>query len=54
MSNPFAITDRLRGDLLAYIETAFATRFEQLNKERRELLEVPGALFQDVYIEPIL
>ena len=54
MNNPFSVSDCIKTDLVAYIETAYATRFPSVNKERRELLERNAILMQDIYVEPIL
>lgn len=51
--SPFDVKDRLQDDLLAYIETAFATRYPVLNEERRRLLVTSKALVQDLYLEPL-
>jgi DEAD/DEAH box helicase domain-containing protein len=51
--SPFDVKDRLQEDLLAYIETAFATRYPALNEERRTLLLSSRALVQQLYLEPI-
>jgi DEAD/DEAH box helicase domain-containing protein len=52
-SSPFDVKDRLEQDLLAYVETAFATRYPALNDERRKLLLTSRALVQKLYLEPL-
>jgi DEAD/DEAH box helicase domain-containing protein len=54
MSSAFGIPDHVKSELLDYIDTAFATRYEAFNEARRRLLEHDGELFQDYFVEPLL
>jgi len=49
--DPIAPVEHVRNDLVKYIETAFGTHFQSLEKERRDLLETPGILATDPIIE---
>ena len=53
MNNPVEALEELKVTTIKYIETAFGTRSESLNEERRLLLERDGGLFQEPYIEAI-
>jgi Lhr-like helicase len=53
MDDPILIFEEIKASALRYIETAFGSRSESFNKERRELLNRDGGLFQEPYIEPI-
>ena len=48
------MADGIRSTNLRYVDTAFWLKDEKLRAERRALLEEPGALVQDVYLEPVL
>lgn len=52
--NPVTVADSIRATSLRYVDTAFWLKDESLRAERRALLEAPGALVQDVYLEPVL
>lgn len=53
MNNPIDSFEDLKSSAIKYIETAFGTRSESFNTERRKLLEDKGGLFQEPYIEAI-
>ena len=52
--HPLQVADDVRSTTLRYIDTAFWLKDEALRRERRALLERPGALVQDVLLEPVL
>lgn len=52
--HPLQVADDVRSTTLRYVDTAFWLKDEVLRRERRELLERPGALVQDVLLEPVL
>lgn len=60
MTDPFEISDQLRESYIRYIETVFkfnSSSLEQepvLERERRELLEKEGMIYQEPLFEPIL
>jgi Lhr-like helicase len=45
------LTDQLRSFFFRYYETAFAIRDEAVTRERRQLLEAAGSIFQEPYLE---
>ncbi len=49
--DPLGPVDHIRDDLIKYIETAFGTRFDSFDIERRSLLEVAGTLATDPIVE---
>jgi DEAD/DEAH box helicase domain-containing protein len=53
MDNPLREYTQLREAAIRYIETAFGTRSETFERDRRQLLESEGGLFKEAYIEPI-
>lgn len=52
--SPFDLHEAIRDDLLAYVETAFKTRYAVLNEERRQLLIQQRSLAQTLYLEPMV
>ena len=54
ITGPIAVARELQEAYLRYYDTAFRLRDEGLMSERRALLEEPGALFTEPYIEPVL
>ena len=57
MSNhltPTTLRDDLAGAVLRYVDTAYWLKDPRLVAERRALLERPGALVNDVFLEPVL
>jgi DEAD/DEAH box helicase domain-containing protein len=52
--DPITAFDSIKDGILRYVDTAFGTCSPSLNIERRALLEKPGGLFQEPYIEPLL
>jgi DEAD/DEAH box helicase domain-containing protein len=53
MKDPAATFLELKHSVMRYIKTAFGTRSPSFEKERGELLERDGGLFQEPFIEPI-
>ena len=57
MSDPLSAFESIREDFVDYLGTAFRTRFESFEKERREILgrpfsaDNPGGFFQQPWIE---
>ena len=45
--------DKIRQSYVDYVKTAFGTQFPGLEEERQRLLEQPGAICQEPWIEPI-
>lgn len=54
MRSPFDTYSGLMDAYLRYYETTYWLRDPDLRKERRDLLEVPGKLFTDPLVEPVL
>lgn len=54
MRDPIGAFDRIRESLILYVRTAFGTQFEGLERERERLLNQPGLICQEPWIEPIL
>lgn len=54
MKNPTATHKSIKQGVIRYIQTAFGTRSETFEKERLELLEKQGGLFQEPFIEPVI
>ena len=53
MNDPVEAFNLLKDSVLRYIETAFGTRSESFERERRQILAVDGGIFREPYIEPI-
>jgi hypothetical protein len=53
MIDPIGAHARVSESLIAYIRTAFGTRFPSLEQEREARLRDPGALCQEPWIEPL-
>jgi len=51
--DPIGVFEDIKESTIKYIETAFGTRSETFNSERRKLLQTSGGLFQEPYIEPV-
>ena len=45
--------DKVRQSYIDYVKTAFGTQYSGLESERQRLLEQPGAICQEPWIEPI-
>ena len=45
--------DKVRQSYIEYVKTAFGTQYPGLESERQRLLEQPGAICQEPWIEPI-
>ena len=54
MNNPMKTYSDLRESVFRYIKTAFGTRSDSFEEDRQQLLERPGGVFQEPYIEPLL
>ncbi len=53
MRNPIQSFDIIKNNYIRYIETAFGTRFEKLEEERRDLLNTDKVLYREPWIEPL-
>ena len=53
MKDPIGAYEFLQDGIKRYITSAFGTNSGSVEKERRELLDTPGVLFQTPYVEPI-
>lgn len=51
MIDPIGAFDNIKENLIRYIQTAFAVKYENLNDKRVELLKTPGILYQEPYLE---
>lgn len=54
MNDPISTHKSIKNGVLRYIQTAFGSRSESFNKERFELLNKPGGMFQEPLIEPVI
>ena len=53
MSNPIRFFEHLRDMYLRYLDSPFDIRYEDLSRERRELLDQDGRIYRYPLIEPI-
>jgi DEAD/DEAH box helicase domain-containing protein len=53
MRDPVGTYDRIQRSIKKYITTAFRTDSAAFEAERRVLLDTPGVLFQEAYVEPL-
>jgi hypothetical protein len=53
LNDPIAYFDNIKQNTALYIKTAFSTRFPSIEKERAEMLDKPGILCQDPWVEPL-
>jgi DEAD/DEAH box helicase domain-containing protein len=53
MLDPVGAFDAIRSDFLLYLKTAFGTRFADIEAERFRLLERPGILSQELWLETL-
>lgn len=53
MRNPVQSFDTIKNNFIRYIETAFGTRFDKLEEERRELLDTDKVLYREPWMEPL-
>lgn len=53
MRNPIQSFDTIKNNFIRYIETAFGTRFEKLEEERRKLLDTDKVLYREPWMEPL-
>lgn len=53
MRNPIQSFDTIKNNFIRYIETAFGTRFEKFEEERRKLLDTDKVLYREPWIEPL-
>lgn len=51
MTSPADAFHRMRGDLFRYYETPYRLRLDEVMRERRRLLDRPGATWQEPYME---
>ncbi len=51
---PIRVIGAIEDAVLSYIDTAYWLRDRALSERRRELLTLPGVLFQDSLIEPVI
>ncbi|ANE51510.1 DEAD/DEAH box helicase [Flavisolibacter tropicus] len=54
MFDPIGNFEKIKDGYVSYIETAFGTRFDELNQKRKELLEKDGVLYRQPWAEPML
>ena len=54
MLDPLGAFEKIRKNFILYVQTAFGTRFPSLEDERESLLNRPGVLNQEPWIEPLL
>lgn len=53
MRNPIHSFDTIKDNFIRYIETAFGTRFDKLEEERRKLLDTDKVLYREPWMEPL-
>jgi ATP-dependent helicase YprA (DUF1998 family) len=53
MNNPIALFENLKQMYLRYIKSPFAIRYEDLSRERQEMLDRDGFLWREPLIEPV-
>jgi len=53
MLDPVGAFEKIRKKFILYVQTAFGTRFPSLEEERERLLNQPGVLNQEPWIEPL-
>ena len=53
MLDPVGGFERIRNQYITYLETAFRIRDSGVSAERRWMLEQPGALATEPFVEPI-
>jgi len=53
MIDPIGAFDEVKKNLILYIKTAFATRFQSIEEERLELLKGENVLCRDPWLEPL-
>ncbi|MDX2193529.1 MAG: DEAD/DEAH box helicase [Gemmatimonadales bacterium] len=53
MRDPIGAYDGIQSAIKRYITTAFRTNSTTFERDRRALLDTPGVLFQDAYLEPL-
>jgi DEAD/DEAH box helicase domain-containing protein len=51
--DPIGSFDTVKKDLLLYLQTAFATRFQSIEKERVKLLTNENVMCRDPWLEPL-
>jgi ATP-dependent helicase YprA (DUF1998 family) len=53
MKDPIAAFDIIKDNYIRYVETAFDTKFDSVNVERRILLNTDRVLYREPWIEPL-
>lgn len=53
MHDPIAVFDSIKNSIISYVESAFGTCSPTFEAERRRLLQEPGNVFQEPWIEPL-
>lgn len=53
MIDPIGVFDNIRDNFIRYVRTAFSTRFSSIEAERAFLLQQPGVLTKEPWIEPL-
>lgn len=53
MKNPIHSFDTIKNNYIRYVETAFDTKFESVDKERNRLLNTDKVLYREPWIEPL-
>lgn len=54
MNNPVKAFAEIKQSVFRYIKTAFGSRSKSFESERHELLDKPGGIFQEPWIEPLI
>ncbi|MBK8153782.1 MAG: hypothetical protein IPK61_12540 [Saprospiraceae bacterium] len=53
MKDPITAFDIIKDNYIRYVETAFDTKFDSVNVERRILLNTDRVLYREPWIEPL-
>lgn len=53
MKDPIGCFDVIKKNLSLYVKTRFSTRFPSIEQERAEMLDKPGILCQEPWVEPL-
>lgn len=53
MRDPIGTYERIQDSIKKYITTAFRTNSPSFEEDRKALLDTPGVLFQEAYVEPL-
>lgn len=53
MIDPIGVFEKIRDNFIRYVQTAFSTRFASIEAERAFLLQQPGVITKEPWIEPL-